>query len=303
MPQLGDRTMPSLTQIRLLAAILIIFAMILPVSANVQKFKWPIEKVLLTATFGESRGDHFHSGIDLGGDGQEIRPISDGEVVYYFDEAEHPLYKSFGNGNLMIIQHEQSMRSYYYHMKKASVIPDKATVKGNDIIGITANTGRSFGAHLHLGVGGKKGYINPLSILSEYPDSIKPEIASIMLFVDDRAITVPQKYRVTGIDSFRLLCKTWDSQENIRKLNTLGPAEILFHIDDQLVRRIHFDRLVEKNGRLTLSDGSSFEDIYTKSGFLSGGEYRNLIGLHRFKVVASDFRKNSSSKTVEITFK
>ncbi len=108
---------------------------------------------------------------------------------------------------------------------------------------------------------------------------------------------------MTGINSFRLLCKTWDSQEKIRKLNTLGPSEVLFHIDDQMVRRIRFDKLVEKNGRLTLSDGSSFEDIYTKSGFLSGGEYRNLIGLHRFKVTSIDFQQNSSSKTVDITFK
>ncbi len=267
------------------------------------RYAWPVEKVLLTATFGESRGDHFHSGIDLGGDGQDVRPIAEGQVVYYFDEAEHPLYRGFGNGNLMVVQHSENMRSYYYHMKKGSVATGRTNLGSKDVIGITANTGRSFGAHLHLGIGGKKGYLNPLSVLPDYPDRIAPEIASVLLFVDERAVTVPAKYRVSGIDTFRLLTRVWDSQEQIRRLNTIGPAEVRFHIDEQQVRQIVFDKLVEKNGRLTLADGSSFEDVYTPSGFLSGGEYRNLVGLHRIRVTARDFQGNSAAKTVEITFR
>lgn len=142
-----------------------------------------------------------------------------------------------------------------------------------------------------------------MTVLPTYPDGVAPEIASILFLVEDRALTVPDKYRVSGIDSFRLLCRAWDSQEKIRKLNTIGPSEFRFYIDDQQVRRIHFDKLVEKNGRLTLSDGSSFESVYSPSGYLIGGDYRSLIGLHRIKVTALDFQGNSTSKTVEVTFK
>lgn len=288
--------------LRPLLLLLFLPLMIQAITAST-RYAWPVEKILLTATFGESRGDHFHSGIDLGGDGQDVHPIAAGQVVYYFDEAEHPLYRGFGNGNLMVIEHKENRRSYYFHMKKGSVATGKTRVEPNDIIGITANTGRSFGAHLHLSIGDKKGYLNPLSLLPDYPDRIAPKIASLLLFVDERTITLPDKYRVSGINDFRLLSRVWDSQEKIRRLNTLGPSEVLFQIDDQPVRKISFDKLIEKNGRLTTSDGSSFAEVYTPSGYFIGGEYRNLIGLHRLKVTARDFQGNSTTKTVEITFR
>ena len=36
------------------------------------EYKWPVRNISLTATFGEDRWGHFHSGIDLGGGEQEI---------------------------------------------------------------------------------------------------------------------------------------------------------------------------------------------------------------------------------------
>lgn len=265
---------------------------------------WPVAKVLVTATFGETRSDHFHSGIDLGGDNQEVRPIADGTLVYYFDEAEHPLYRGFGNGNLAILQHADKSRSYYYHMRKASVSTRRTNVTTGDVIGLSGNTGRSFGAHLHLGFSEKPGgYVNPLDKLPAIRDGIKPEVASIMFLCEGRVLTIPEKYRVTGIDSFRLLAKIWDSNEDSRKLNTVGVRKAVFFIDDQPVKTIDFGKLLEKNGRLTLADGTAFEDAYSPSGYLIGGDYRNLVGQHKIKVQAEDFNGNTASRTVEVHFR
>jgi hypothetical protein len=262
--------------------------------------------VLLTATFGETRNDHFHNGIDLGGDGQRITPIAPGEVVYYFDAGEHPLYRHHGNGNIIILQHENSVRSYYYHIRNSSVaanIPGDGRVARSDTIGLTGNTGRSFGAHLHLSISDNEGYINPLSVLPAYPDRVAPEVASILFDIEGHVLTIPAQYRISGIYTFRLLARVWDSQEDIRHIAVLAPYRITFALNERILRTITFDRLIEKDGRLTLTDGSSFDDIWSRDGFIIGGEYRGLSGEHTISVLAEDFAGNQTVRSVNVHFR
>ena len=272
-------------------------------------YDWPVARVLLTATFGETRSDHFHNVIDLGGDGQRVTPIAPGEVVYYFDEGEHPLYRSHGNGNIVIVQHANAERSYYYHMRDASVATANAGAGGkgqvakDDIIGLSGNTGRSMGAHLHLSISDREGYINPLSVLPRYPDRVSPEVASVLFDVEGRIITVPDRYRVSGIYTFSLLARVWDSQEDIRNVNTLAPYRLTFALDDKVLKIITFDRLTEKDGRITLMDGSGFNDTWSSDGYLIGGEYRGLTGQHTISVLAEDFAGNQALRTVNVYFR
>jgi hypothetical protein len=287
-------------------------------------YNWPVEKIRLTATFGETRGDHFHSGIDLGGDGQRVSPIARGDVVYYFDEGEHPLYRTFGNGNMMILEHAhpdeaakgktaaQAVRSHYYHLQKNSVahaitLPAsaKTAFDTNEVLGYSGNSGRSFGAHLHLGLSDSKGYINPLSELPPYPDRVAPEVASIMfgLYDMERVITIQKKYTATGIDDFVFLARVWDSQEDIRNVNILGPYRVVFALDGKIVKTIIFDRLNEKDGRLTLSDGTAFSETWSEDGYISGGSLRGLVGQHELSVLAEDFAGNQTTYSAEVQFR
>ena len=58
------------------------FLGILALSAFPQDYHPPVDfKMLLSGTFGELRGNHFHSGIDIkteGVEGQKIYSIADG---------------------------------------------------------------------------------------------------------------------------------------------------------------------------------------------------------------------------------
>ncbi|MDR2733674.1 MAG: M23 family metallopeptidase [Spirochaetota bacterium] len=278
---------------------------ILSISATITGavFEWPVARVLLTASFGETRSDHFHNGIDMGGDSQRVVPIAPGEIVYYFDEGEHPLYRESGVGNFMVLQHTNAMRSYYYHMRKASVANARASLAHNETIGLSGNSGRSFGAHLHLSVSDDKGYINPLSLLPDYPDARAPEIASILFDFDGRVITVPDQYRVSGLDIFTLLARAWDTHEEIRAIGVLAPYQVSFSLDGNTLKTITFDRLLKKNGRLLLADGTGFAETWSGEGFLIGGELRNLSGQHTISILAADYAGNTASKSVNVQFR
>ena len=281
-------------------------------------YTWPVERVLLTATFGETRGGRFHNGIDLGGDGQGITPITEGDLVYYFDAGEHPLYgitAAHGNGNIVVVQHTETTRSYYFHMQDSSVAPALATslataggrLTQNCSLGQSGNTGRSFGAHLHLGISDRDGYINPLRVLPAYPDKVAPTIAAIMLGIGGRtdmhAVDIRDGSVISGVDRFTLLARVWDSQENILALHTIAPYRVVFAINERVLTTITFDRIREHNGFVVRDDGTPYASTWSPQGYLIGGESERLSGQHTIRVLAEDFAGNQTVRSATVTFR
>jgi len=264
---------------------------------------WPVRKILLTASFGESRTDHFHNGIDLGREGQSVTPVQKGKLLYYFDEGEHPLYQEYGNGNVVVLQHNKNASSYYYHLKKNSIMTEQKDLTINDTFAISGNTGRSLGGHLHVSYKQNGKIINPLKKLPPINDKTKPTIASIYMLVDNRLITVPKKFKVSGIDRFRILVKTYDTYKKIKRLNVLGIYKLAFYIDDRKVLERTFNQFIDKNNRMVLGDGNPFEEVYSKSGYYNCGTYKNIVGIHTFRVKVWDFYNNVRSRVVRVHFR
>ena len=74
--------------------------------------------------------------------GDEVKASIEGTVIY----AE---YNNGGYGNLIKVEHEGGMTTYYAHLSKIYVKPgDK--VKAGDLIGAIGSTGFSTGPHLHF---------------------------------------------------------------------------------------------------------------------------------------------------------
>lgn len=96
----------------------------------------------LTSGYGE-RWESFHKGIDISGNiGDDVLAALEGEVVY----AE---YNDGGYGNLIILEHENNMKTFYGHLNDFYVkVGDK--VNKGDVIGAIGNTGFSTGPHLHF---------------------------------------------------------------------------------------------------------------------------------------------------------
>lgn len=113
-----------------------------PYEYGVAFLSHPTRGGYMTSGYGE-RWNSFHKGIDIAGTvGDDVFAAMDGNVIY-------AQYNDGGYGNLIIIEHEDDMNTYYGHLSDFHVkVGDK--VKKGDVIGAVGNTGFSTGPHLHF---------------------------------------------------------------------------------------------------------------------------------------------------------
>ena len=80
----------------------------LSAAGPIDKLEWPVEKdkkYQISSTFGESRLDHFHNGIDLPGEGSKVLAPKDGRVLYRINSEFTPGEMPYGGGNTLILDH------------------------------------------------------------------------------------------------------------------------------------------------------------------------------------------------------
>lgn len=110
--------------------------------------QWPfLVGVSMSSGYGPRWG-RMHEGIDFTpGEGAPIQSIADGTVRIATEQGG-------GYGVTVYIDHVidgQVITSHYSHMQYGSLkVKAGDTVKVGDIVGLTGNTGHSFGAHLHF---------------------------------------------------------------------------------------------------------------------------------------------------------
>ncbi|MCF7929485.1 MAG: M23 family metallopeptidase, partial [Spirochaetia bacterium] len=140
---------------------------------------WPVEDRYLTATFGESRIDHFHTGIDLGRE-QEVKPVERGELVFINDSRMYGTIPS-GMGNFIILEHAGKIRSVYAHLAPNSIPVNRERFQKRDTLGIIGESGYSLGKHLHFELIDRKldRLVNPLLVLPPNRDEQAPVIESL----------------------------------------------------------------------------------------------------------------------------
>ncbi len=110
------------------------------------KFIYPL-KTKITSDFGKKRVYNgslksYHSGTDYRAKvGTKIKAINNGKVVIAKDR--------FYAGNSIVLDHGNGIYSGYYHLSKMNY-KEGDLVKKGDIIGLSGNTGRVTGPHLHF---------------------------------------------------------------------------------------------------------------------------------------------------------
>ena len=138
---------------------------------SIDKEKWlerymsvslPLKRIKVTSPFG-MRKDPFtgkrkmHNGIDLHARNDEVYAMFPGVVKKVgYDKR---------SGNYITLQHGDYTVSYC-HLSRVTV-KEKTPVLAGDVVGITGNTGRSTGEHLHLTCKRSGISINP-SVMFEY---------------------------------------------------------------------------------------------------------------------------------------
>ena len=166
-------------------------------------FRSPLDiPLILSGTFGELRGNHFHSGIDIktqGVEGQVIHAVADGYV-------SRINISPYGYGNAIYITHPNGYVSVYAHLQRfndsiAAIVkwvqyqrksfaieyyPAKTNikVKKGAIIGFTGNSGSSGGPHLHYEIrkASNAHPINPLLFGVKIADHQYPQISRLAIY-------------------------------------------------------------------------------------------------------------------------
>lgn len=130
--------------------------------ASPKKFYPPLKRIIPTSQFGWRKhpvtGEiKFHTGIDLKAYYEPVYCIADG-VVSFAGQGDI-------EGNYVIIDHGQ-VSSVYCHLNK-SLCKTGEVIKAGKVLGISGNTGRSTGPHLHFGVRWIDRRVNPGLLISQ----------------------------------------------------------------------------------------------------------------------------------------
>jgi hypothetical protein len=157
--------------------------------------------LLLSGSFGELRSDHFHSGIDIktGGEtGAPVYSVADGFISRI---AVSPT----GFGKAIYIAHTNGTTSVYGHLDRfrpdiqdyitgqqyrnrsfrldQQLSPSLFSVKKDELIGYSGNSGNSGGPHLHFEIRDSRNSkpVNPLKYDFPVIDNTPPKIFSLMI--------------------------------------------------------------------------------------------------------------------------
>ncbi|MEO0897442.1 MAG: M23 family metallopeptidase [Bacteroidota bacterium] len=186
-----------------------------------EPYQFPFDSYkTLAGTFGELRGNHFHSGIDVKTYqkiGIPTKAITNG---YIYRIKSSP----FGFGRAIYLKHDDGNFSVYAHLDRFTdpieklvfdrqvqeekyeqeiyLAKDHIRVKRGEVIGFSGNSGSSSGPHLHFEIRDKdERILNPLAFYPNYiPDHVRPSVQEIgfePLQIDSRVEGKWDKLRLT----------------------------------------------------------------------------------------------------------
>ncbi|HNW27609.1 MAG TPA: M23 family metallopeptidase [Spirochaetota bacterium] len=166
-------------------------------------FLWPIDRpAMITGTFGEYRGAHFHHGIDVSTGGKTGYAVSAADDGY----VSSVMYQQWGIGYAVIITHgngwstlyghlerfdeailkNQKIRGYAYQIEnrkdfRADLDRTAIPVKKGTVIGYSGESGIGL-EHFHFEVRGEDGEpVNPLTSGIMVDDKNPPVITAVSL--------------------------------------------------------------------------------------------------------------------------
>ena len=114
-------------------------------SAGQSGFSLPLKMLHVNQGFGWrihplTKAPDFHNGIDLKADFQPVFSIADGQVINANSNAV--------SGNFIVISHGKLL-SHYAHLSRVLVSRQDSVFRGQ-LIGLSGNSGRTTGPHLHF---------------------------------------------------------------------------------------------------------------------------------------------------------
>ncbi|EOQ90288.1 peptidase, M23 family [Leptospira yanagawae serovar Saopaulo str. Sao Paulo = ATCC 700523] len=269
------------------------------------EFVWPIQGLelssLITSTFGESRKDHFHNGLDISSVLQPVRSMGDGFILYSRYAEDNPFEEERGSGNIVWVAHKNGYVSGYYHLggTRNELVKNQTQVKAGDSLGISGNTGHSTGGHLHFVLGKDYGktLLDPLSYLPPVEDTMPPQIANLFIHVGENYTNLNDGDNINVSKAFPLTVSIIDG--GIKNSQRRGIKNVKYLFNGEVYKKANFESLQFDGSKWKTKDGLSFEDLFFKDRYLVG--VLNLkAGENTIKVQTKDFSGHESERNFSI---
>lgn len=128
---------------------------------------YPLSHIKINSPYGYRKDPFtgkrkFHNGIDLHARSAKVFAMIQGRVIAVGQDKVSGKYVTLQHGGFTVS---------YCHLSQISVSQGQDVLPG-DVVGITGNTGRSTGEHLHITIRQKGEYVNP-RIFLDYINSVK----------------------------------------------------------------------------------------------------------------------------------
>ncbi len=155
----------------------------------------------VSGSFAELRSNHFHSGIDIGTNGQTGFPVK----AMQSGTVSRIKVSPVGYGNAIYIKHNNGYTTVYAHLDKYSSKIDEIITKQQylkqtfgidyfpdttiqitkgEVIGYSGNSGSSGGPHLHYEIRDTETEepLNPFLFQNKIKDDVRPQIQGIRIY-------------------------------------------------------------------------------------------------------------------------
>ncbi|WP_167880160.1 M23 family metallopeptidase [Leptospira fletcheri] len=252
----------------------------------------------VSSVFGESRGDHFHNGMDISSNGEPVLAMGEGKILYSRFGEDDPFEDEFGTGNSIWLDHGKGIYTAYYHLKGGRIngfLEDRILGAGEKI-GTTGNTGHSSGAHLHFLVLKDYGKIilDPMKFLPQVDDGTSPQIGNLLVHVGEKFTQINDGENINISQSFPVTVGIQDS--GMKPGQRRGVAQIQTFLNGEPLKKAGFSLLNYDLGEWRNPEGFRFSELYYRDQYLLGNlDFRN--GENTVRVLAWDFKGNLSEKS------
>lgn len=269
---------------------------ILILAISCLSFRWPVDNGRLTSNFGESRGDHFHDGIDMISQSDNVYPVEKGKLIFAWNKSMFPLQNYWGGGNYKIIKHDSGLLSVYMHLQDGEFL--KPEYEAGDVIGYVGNTGHSYGRHIHFAIldNIKKISTNPFSFLPAYEDKQPPQVLNLFIRIGDRYTHIREKSVIRLTKHYPLLI---EARDVVTGRENLGVYRLKAVFNGTEVLNTEYNSIGWSDKGLTVK-GQVFPELTDEKGYyrVQGLTYNE--GVNTLTVTASDFNGNTTEKTFTI---